>query len=404
LHNSKFGRILALDPSHPILRRKVISAADGYHRWSENYDSDLSDVLSVEDKVARAITTSLTNKLAAPAGPRPKLDPAAYRLYLQAAREQMRMTFDGYQKAAGLFREVTIRQPDFAEGYSRLAWAAFALSEYDQEHSTAHLATSADAAQKALSLDPENVDAKLVRAMLNLASWNWEAATADLQVFRRTPSNNVMVLHTLRIYYNEMGFPDVGISFVRRAITLDPLSNNLKAQLSFDLIQQRETKDAVAVVRSWLERAPNNPLALLNLCTGYALMDQPDQAWKFERQLSQLKIDDPSQLQLCNFYIDVASGNLAQARKIAESWTTDSMYAQEIAVAYMDLNDFDRASDWLDRSYERREPYFFTVAFGPAAEKYRATSPRWKTLTERPAFREWQAEHHRIAAELTKSG
>ena len=61
-------------------------------------------------------------------------------------------------------------------------------------------------------------------------------------------------------------------------------------------------------------------------------MGQADEAQKFERLLRRLKINDPSMLQICDFRIAVASGNLAQAREIAGGWTTDSMFAQDIEV------------------------------------------------------------------------
>ena len=56
-------------------------------------------------------------------------------------------------------------------------------------------------------------------------------------------------------------------------------------------------------------------------------------------------------------------------------------------------------------AYERRELLFFSGFYrrGWGLEKkfeeYRKT-PRFKALAEKPLFREWQAEHDRIAAAL----
>lgn len=383
---------------------QLINADDGFHLWSQTFDSNLSDMLSLEDKVARLVTAKLTDRLVAPAHSRPKLDPAVYRLYLQAGREMARVTFDGYQKAVALLNEITTRKPEFSEGYAKLAWAEYAFSEFDSAHYNADMAAAVDATRKALSLDPDNIDAKLMRAMLDLANWNWSAASSDLRDFRHTPTNNVIVLHSLRIYYNSMGFPDLAISLVRRAMSLDPLSDNLRGQLLWDLLNRRRAQEAVNVARSWVNHAPNNPDALEKLCSSYAVTVRLDEAREWQRQLGLVKSDDASHLQYCDFDIDVASGNFAAAGKIVETWTKgfpdQGPPAAFIALAYLQLNDFDRASDWFERAYDRREDTFFMYPFRPEAVKYRTTSPRWKALTHQPAFREWQAEHDRIAAEL----
>jgi hypothetical protein len=63
------------------------------------------------------------------------------------------------------------------------------------------------------------------------------------------------------------------------------------------------------------------------------------------------------------------------------------------------LNDFDRASARYERAYERREFGFFRTASWSGAAKYRLTA-RWKALTQQAQFREWQAEHDRLGADL----
>lgn len=67
------------------------------------------------------------------------------------------------------------------------------------------------------------------------------------------------------------------------------------------------------------------------------------------------------------------------------------------------LGDYAKANDWFERAYERREVDFFSNFFlsryEKSVEKYRLTSG-YRALTEKPLFKEWQAEHDRIAAAL----
>ena len=43
---------------------QLINAADGYHLWSQRYDSELTDVFEVQDQIATAIAAALHLKLA----------------------------------------------------------------------------------------------------------------------------------------------------------------------------------------------------------------------------------------------------------------------------------------------------------------------------------------------------
>jgi hypothetical protein len=65
----------------------------------------------------------------------------------------------------------------------------------------------------------------------------------------------------------------------------------------------------------------------------------------------------------------------------------------------MALHDFERASDWYERAYESHDYDFFVDAYWVDGAEYRRTA-RWKALTHRTLFREWQVEHDEIAADL----
>lgn len=69
----------------------------------------------------------------------------------------------------------------------------------------------------------------------------------------------------------------------------------------------------------------------------------------------------------------------------------------------MTPGDFDKASDRFERAHEHRESTLFIELYSKefgvqqaAFQKYRMT-PRYKALVQKPPFREWQAEHDRIA-------
>ena len=103
----------------------------------------------------------------------------------------------------------------------------------------------------------------------------------------------------------------------------------------------------------------------------------------------------------------MTAGDVADARAILARWTAgypdESTYATDIAEHFVAVGDFDKASDWFERAYDGRENEVFESTYRADDAKYHQTA-RWQALTRRAGFREWQAEHDRIAAELGARG
>jgi transcriptional activator of cad operon len=85
---------------------QLIRAEDGYHLWSESYDRDLGDLLSVEDEIARAVVHALQVHLLAGRGAESALtaDHAAHDLLLQCEFYRHRSTAVDADKAVECFR------------------------------------------------------------------------------------------------------------------------------------------------------------------------------------------------------------------------------------------------------------------------------------------------------------
>ncbi len=245
---------------------QLIDAGSGYHIWSETYDRNLADILAVQDEIAREIATALTHKLV-PAAPGRKIDPAIYRLYLLGRQQLALFSADGTARALALFREVTARQPDFADGFAALANATMASRVvWDPAHTESDFVAAHDAAQRALSLDPGNVEAREIRARLEMQEWNWSAAAADLRTLIAEYPNSPLVLSALRQFYTYMDFPDQELAVWRRAVSLDSVSDRDRYILAYELIRNHRSQEAIGVANAILAHQPNAPLALTQLC------------------------------------------------------------------------------------------------------------------------------------------
>jgi tetratricopeptide (TPR) repeat protein len=176
-----------------------------------------------------------------------------------------------------------------------------------------------------------------------------------------------------------------------------------------DLLYAERYQDAIEAAHAVLAREPGHPGALFTLCAAFARIGSTSDAHETGKLLVHMNSTGALQpeVRACDFENAVGTGNVEGARNILDGWKDGFpdkfVHARDIANAYVQLHDFDNASDWYQRAYERRESRFFESVYWPPGARYRATA-RWKILTQQPQFREWQAEHDRIAAELAVRG
>src|SRR5262249_220058 len=82
---------------------QLVSAADGYHLWSERYDREMKDIFDVQDEITLAIVGALKMKLLRDEKQavlkRHTDDTEAYQLYLKGRYYWNKRTAEGFAKA-----------------------------------------------------------------------------------------------------------------------------------------------------------------------------------------------------------------------------------------------------------------------------------------------------------------
>jgi TolB-like protein/DNA-binding winged helix-turn-helix (wHTH) protein len=396
---------------------QLIDASNGYHLWSADYTRNLTDILSLQDELARAIAAALTHRLvSATLAPRPKIDPAVYRLFLEGVHQLNEPGPQGWRRALAILTQVTIRAPDFADGFAKLSAAAIDLAVSAEATSASDEAIASAAAQRALALDPRNMSARAARGLVELNTWDWLAAASDFRILRKQNPDDYRSFVALVNYYTEMGFPDEALAQWRRLSVVQP--NNYRN--SFVTLMALEGagrfRELIGITQAQLVHNPRDTGRIAELCAGYATTGQTAQASAVEERLRGLQTDSDSQSNLrnCELYIDMAAGDRADFMRLQHVAESELPYrfsagpgftgvsAVTFGVTYVLLGDFDKATDWFERAFERRGfffQFFYAGGYGKAFEKYRLTAG-YKALAAKPLFKKWQAEHDRIAADL----
>src|SRR5207342_3319718 len=137
---------------------QLIDAVHDRHLWSETYDRELSDIFAVQGEIANAIVSALRGslektKVATVVQVRADTDNMqAYELYLKA-RENFIARRD-LDKTADMFQRVVQMDPKFARGWEGLAATASVAPSWGFKDRD-YMALAAEAAEKALVLDPK---------------------------------------------------------------------------------------------------------------------------------------------------------------------------------------------------------------------------------------------------------
>ncbi len=227
---------------------QLIQVSDGFHLWSESFDSPMSDALTVQTRIARAVATVMQARLLA--GPDPATgqarDPRAYQLELVARSRLRKQELDELEMSRSLYKELMALEPANPGPYIGFAEATMALAQN-------HLALDFDAArqesetaiQRALTLAPRSSEAWRVRGFI----------------------------HRIKaIRSGERGSNDDALAAFQRAVDLDPRNADALAMLAAQQISAGQTEQAAAVLRRSLEIDPLSRLGQQML--GVVLQDQ----------------------------------------------------------------------------------------------------------------------------------
>jgi tetratricopeptide (TPR) repeat protein len=166
---------------------QLCSADDGRLLWSQRYDHEFSDMLTVQDEIARVIVDALrATSLGEGEAPAPRrrstASAHAYALYLKGRHAWNRRSSEGIADAVRAFEQAIAIDPEYAPAYAGLADAYAMHADYRSIPVTEGFARAKDYARRALALDPTLAEAHASLAWsLFVYDWEWDAAEASFQ-------------------------------------------------------------------------------------------------------------------------------------------------------------------------------------------------------------------------------
>lgn len=343
---------------------QLIEASDDKHLWSQSYQGELRDTLTLQNQVARAVAEQIRINLNPQEQAALKnakvVNPEAYVSYLKGRYFWNKRTGESLKVALAYFNEATEADPKYAQAYSGLADTYALLGDWQYAVMTPKEAfpKAKAAALKALELNSALGEAHNSLAFcLDGFDWDFESAGKE---FRRAIELNpgyATAHHWYAWHLALVNRFDEAIAEMRKAENLDPLSLIINADLAELLALAHSYDESIQQSRKTIEMDPNFALAHNHLGEAYLEKHMNDEAVAELQKAVQLSGGSPTCMaNLARAYI--ASGKPTEAAKVLDDVKKRSnpgySHASEIAVIYAALGDTSQAITWLQTGYEER--------------------------------------------------
>lgn len=344
------------DGSHIRITAQLVNTADGYHRWSETYDRELSQIFNVQEDIARSVAASLRGVLLGPDLPNsiPREPSAeAYNAYLQGRYFWLRQGKEDLEKSVAYCQKAIELDPAYAQAWIGLADAyviqAFSgFLPYDEGFQKAH-----DAVQQAMKINPNLADAYLTLGWIRINyDWDWAGADAALRRARELNPNSARNPGLFSFLAFVQGRFDESIELRLEASRVDPLNVENFKELGLSYYYAGRFDEAGSAFKKALELNPSFPRAHAFLGRVYLLQYHPEAALK-EMEQEPSSFFRPYGLALAYW----ALGRKPDADAILQQLGQDyaKVGAFQLAEIYAFRAEPDPAFHWLEAAYKQRD-------------------------------------------------
>jgi TolB-like protein/tetratricopeptide (TPR) repeat protein len=370
---------------------QLIRAATDEHLWAGTYDRELRDVLALQSDVtggiARHVEAAVAGRQSLPVTPR-TVAPDVYEAYLKGRFALQKNNRAGLEEALRYLQTAINADGTFAPAYvgvaaaqSQLGTVFFGVPPGDTRPKVI------DATRKALELDPELAEARVLLANALQRDWHWsEAETEYRRAIELSPSDAGAHLG-LADWLLCQGRSEEALAWARRAQELDPLAFN-SIEFGYILFYSRRYDEAIRELRRGLTREPNDPWALWAL--GFALIgaEHFDEAIRTLDKAASLSDRSPAVLGvLARAY--ARGGRRAEALQVVDELRrrAQKRYVPPAAFlnAYLGLGDTEQAFVWLERAAEERSNIMQFLKVHPFFDSLRG-DPRFAEYLRRANF------------------
>ena len=372
------------------LRLELVDAQTENVIWSDRYDRKQVDLISLQNEIARDVSSKLKTKLSG--ADEQKLvktyttNPEAYKLYLQGRfywnkREEkdFRKALEFYNKAIALDRNYVLAYAGLADTYALLATFGFVPA-------VEGIPKAREFARQALMLDDSLAEPHTTLAYLS-QTHDYDFAAAEPEFKRAIQLNpNYATAHQwyAELLTNEGRFDDAEAEF-RRGLEIEPLSIPINWDYGRFLYNARRFDESIAQHKKTIELDPSFARAHRTLGEVYRMKGDYANTIAERARFFEL-IGQPQSAALIREtfskggwvgYLRLVTSENAALKEGNNNWV--------LAKAYLDLGEKDKAFAELNTAYDNRLSSLCWLKVEPQLDPLRS-DPRYQELIRRMNF------------------
>jgi TolB-like protein/DNA-binding winged helix-turn-helix (wHTH) protein len=237
---------------------QLVDATTSAHLWSQTYDRDLTDIFSVQDEIAAAVTDSLHAKLE-DGNEVQRADTTseqAFEQYLNGRYFYNRRGESDVLRARSYFQKALQMDSSYARAWAGLAGTYHAVLGSGPSADTQIQQAWLKAIEQALSLGPGIAEVHVRAAQYYWWLGDWRRSDEHCKLAIALNPSDALVLSVSASKALVMGHLHEAVALQRRAVAVDPLSAAARQNLGAYLGATGELKEAEAEHRHAKELSP----------------------------------------------------------------------------------------------------------------------------------------------------
>jgi len=368
---------------------QLIRAATDEPFWSEAYDRELRNVLSLQSDVAqpiaRRVEVTITGEEHARLSSARTVDPEAYEAYLKGRYYWNKRTADSMPKAALYFEQAISRDPGYGAAYSGLADCNSGLAWHGFMSPAEVLPKAYAAAQKAVEIDSQSAEAHASLALVLDHKWDWAGAEVEFKRALELNPQYANAHHWYGDYLSIQGRHDEAQVEAKRALELDPLNLMIGTWAGLRYYLARRYDGAMEQSRNTVDLDPN--FAAAHLILGESYVQQGKHKEGLDELQKAASLSGGSPLYTAQVGVSLAlAGEKKEAlrviRELRDISTKRYVSPYGIAQIYAALNDKEQTYNWLETAYRDRAVWMSYLAVDPVFDSIRSEA-RFRDLLHR---------------------
>jgi len=361
--------------------------------WSQRYDRQQSELVTLQSEIARDVSSKLQSKLSGAEVAKVEktytANPEAYQLYLKGRFFWNKRTGESLKQSVDFYNQAIAKDPNYALSYSGLSESYGLFPSYSVALPQESMPRAKAAAVRAIEIDDSLAEAhSALGVYLSAYSWNQPAAEKE---FRRAielnPRYPTAHQQLANLCLMAMGRFDEAIAEGRRAEELDPLSPVISMDVGANLTRARRFNEAIAQLNRTLALEPNFYAARYALGTAYHANGQYGEAIDEFRKA--LALDDDPWVKALLARSLVKSGQRVEALRLLAELQSAAQHryvtSAAFALVFAALGEKDKAFVWLEREISERASRPPLFAVNPVFDDLR-DDPRFQDLLRRIAL------------------